>query len=232
MAPWPRAPELLVFDWDGTLMDSVASIVACMQEAAREMGLPPLADADIRGTVGLGLKDSLGRLGIEADGDLASRLVERYRHHWFATYRSRCILFPGVAEGLAELRRQGYRLAVATGKSRRGLDRDLGETGLAPLFDATRTADEARPKPHPQMLLDILEATGVAAPTALMVGDTTFDLEMAAQAGMPAVGVLSGGHPREELDRCAPLVCLGSALEVGAWLAAAGAAPGAAAGGG
>jgi phosphoglycolate phosphatase len=209
----------LVFDWDGTLMDSVAAIVACMQQAAADLDLPPLAEERIRRTLGLGLKDCMVALGLADEEALWERLAERYRHHWFAGYRERPLLFPGAEQALLRLAAEGYLLAVATGKSRRGLDRDLESTGLAALFHATRTADEARSKPHPQMLLDLMGELGAPPGATLMVGDTTFDLEMAAAAGAAAVAVESGGHAREELLRLAPLACLATVVELPPWLA-------------
>jgi phosphoglycolate phosphatase len=201
-------------------MDSVASIVACMQQAAADVDLPALPEERIRRTLGLGLRDCMIALGLSDAEAVWDRLVERYRHHWFATYRERPVLFSGVESALRGLAGEGYRLAVATGKSRRGLDRDLESTGLAGLFLSTRTADEARSKPDPQMLLDLMAELGEPPDSTLMVGDTTFDLQMAASAGAAAVAVASGGHPREELLRFEPLACLPSVTALPPWLAA------------
>jgi phosphoglycolate phosphatase len=201
-------------------MDSVASIVACMQQAAADVDLPALPEERIRRTLGLGLRDCMIALGLSDAEAVWDRLVERYRHHWFATYRERPVLFSGVESALRGRAGEGYRLAVATGKSRRGLDRDLESTGLAGLFLSTRTADEARSKPDPQMLLDLMAELGEPPDSTLMVGDTTFDLQMAASAGAAAVAVASGGHPREELLRFEPLACLPSVTALPPWLAA------------
>jgi phosphoglycolate phosphatase len=215
-----KAFELLVFDWDGTLMDSIASIVGCMQRAADDLAVGPVSEARVRRTIGLGLRESMGALGFDAQPDLWDRLVERYRHHWLSDFRHQVVLFPHVPAILETLARRGHRLAIATGKSRRGLARDLDMTGIAGLFDASRTADETLSKPHPQMLLEILDELGVAAGAALVIGDTTFDLEMAAAAGVASVGVTCGSHAPDELVAARPLACLASVAELPAWLEA------------
>jgi phosphoglycolate phosphatase len=215
--------RLVVFDWDGTLMDSIGTIVACTQATIAALGLGALPDERIRDTIGLGLRETIEILAPGCDEALCQRIVEGYRHQWVSTYRDMPLLFEGVGATLHQLGEAGYLLAVATGKSRRGLDYALEQTGLSHLFAATRTADEAFSKPHPQMLLDILDGLGLSAHHAVMVGDTTFDLEMASNAGMSAVGVLSGSHGRNELERCGSLACLGGVPELPPWLAAFGA---------
>jgi phosphoglycolate phosphatase len=214
--------KLLVFDWDGTLMDSIASIVACTQAAVRELGLGEVAAQTIRATVGLGLRETIDVLHPGCDDALFERIIDRYRHHWLSTYRDQPLLFEGVAQLLPRLAAEGYLLAVATGKSRRGLDYALEASGMTNLFHATRTADEALSKPHPKMLLDILDDLGVKPADAVMIGDTTYDLEMARNARTPALGVLSGSHSRRELESLAPLACLATVAEVPAWLAGRG----------
>jgi phosphoglycolate phosphatase len=210
--------SLLVFDWDGTLMDSVASIVACMRTTVEELDLVPLSEATIRGTIGLGIRETMEML-CPGEGDERHReILRHYRRRWYESYRHHCVPFPGAPETLHTLRRHGYRLAVATGKGRPGLERELSKTGLRSHFDATRTADEAPSKPDPQMLLEILEDLGTGPDEALMIGDTTFDLEMALHASVGAVGVASGSHPREWLEEMAPLVCLDSVVDVPPWL--------------
>ncbi len=211
--------QLLVFDWDGTLMDSVGPIVGCTQAAIRELGLGEPAEATIRGTVGLGLRETIDTLVPGCDEDLYARVLDCYRRHWTATYRDLPLLFAEVGGMLEELARAGYLLAVATGKSRRGLDFALDRSGLGRLFHATRTADEALSKPHPQMLLDILDELGVRAAAAVMVGDSIYDLQMAQNAGTAAVGVLSGAHGREELAAQAPRALLSRVADLPRWLA-------------
>jgi phosphoglycolate phosphatase len=211
--------ELLVFDWDGTLMDSVGSIVGCTRAVITELGLGEADETTIRGTVGLGLRETVESLLPGCDDALYEVVLECYRRHWVETFRDRPLLFPGVRGMLAELARSGYLLAVATGKSRRGLEHALDQTSLRGHFHATRTADEALSKPHPQMLLDLLDQLGVRPRAALMVGDSIYDLRMAAQAGAHAVAVLTGAHGREELAAEAPRVLLDRVADLPEWLA-------------
>lgn len=210
--------ELLVFDWDGTLMDSVASIVACSQAAGADIGLE-LAEPRVRSALGLSLSEMASRFGVGNDPARVERFVERYRHHWFDRFREQVRLFDGVEAAVRALAEAGYLLAVATGKSRRGLDRDLEATGLKTHFLATRTVDEAPAKPNPQMLFDLFAELGVNARGAAMIGDTTHDLEMARQAGSAGIGVASGSHGREDLLAAGPLCCLDSVTDLPEWLA-------------
>ncbi len=211
--------KLLVFDWDGTLMDSVGSIVGCTQAVIAELGLGEAEETTIRGTVGLGLRETVDTLVPGCDDALYDDVLECYRRHWVATFRDRPLLFPGVRGMLGELTQTGYLLAVATGKSRRGLEQALDQTGLRGHFHASRTADEALSKPHPQMLLEILDQLGVRPRAAVMVGDSIYDLRMAANAGTHGVAVLSGAHGRAELAAEAPRVLLEQIAELPAWLA-------------
>jgi phosphoglycolate phosphatase len=211
--------RLLVFDWDGTLMDSIGTIVACTQATIRELNLGELPEKAIRGTIGLGLRETIETLSPGCGEERFGQILEGYRHHWHSTYRDMPLLFAGVGEMLRDLAAQGYLLAVATGKSRRGLDYALEQTGLREVFHATRTVDEAFSKPHPKMLLDVLDELGVAPRDAVMIGDTTYDLEMARSARTHAVGVCSGGHGREELLELEPLACLDQVVDLGTWLA-------------
>lgn len=210
--------RLLVFDWDGTLMDSIASIVDCMQATVDHLGLDPIPHQKVRDTVGLGLVDTLEELVPGTDRATRGRIVECYRHLWLSTYRERPVPFPGVRETLESLEHAGYLLAVATGKGRQGLARDFESSGLGRFFHASRTADEAAPKPSPQMLLELLDELGSRPEEALLVDDTTFDLEMAANAGVPSLAVETGSHRREDLLGSAPLDCLASVVELVAWL--------------
>lgn len=202
-------------------MDSVGAIVACTQAAMRDLDLGKLSEETIRGTIGLGLRETIDILHPGCDDELFSRIIESYRRHWIESFRERPLLFHGVEEMLRSLADEGYLLAVATGKSRRGLDHALGQTGLSGIFHSTRTADEAFSKPHPQMLIDIFDDLGVEPESALMIGDTTYDLEMARNAQTAGVGVCSGSHCREDLERLAPLACLNAAVDLLAWLAGA-----------
>lgn len=190
---------LFIFDWDGTLLDSTDRIVAVMQQAIAERGLMPLTDTSIRNIIGLGLPEALRALFPELpDGELAE-LQAAYSRHFVAAEDVPCQLFPGVGATLEKLRADGNRLAVATGKSRRGLTRVLAGLGMLDYFDATRCADETRSKPHPQMLHELLDELVVPAGRAVMVGDTEYDMEMAANAGMPRVAVDYGAHSVERL---------------------------------
>ncbi len=213
-----RDYNLIVFDWDGTLMDSIAKIVRCFTEAVNDVGLAIPSEAAIRKVIGLGLQEALQLLLPDADVPARGRVVERYREHFLHLDETEMAMFPGVPEGLEALTQQGYLLAVATGKARRGLDRVLKETATVHFFVATRCADEAPSKPHPQMLRDILEQTGVAADRALMIGDTIYDLQMAQSVGMDGLAVSYGVHERELLLEHEPVACLDSFHEVCHWL--------------
>lgn len=218
-APPPRPFDLLVFDWDGTLMDSLGSIVACTRATLEELGLPPLEEAAIRQSIGLGIDDMVERLSPGGGAERAAAVKRCYRDLWLSTYRERPVLFAHAEPLLAELDAAGYLLAVATGKSRRGLDRDLAATGLAPRFHATRTVDEAPSKPHPGMLLSLLDELGVARCRALMIGDSVWDLQMAANAGVPAVGIATGGYRSGELLAHGATGCVECLEDLVAWLA-------------
>ena len=210
--------DLIVFDWDGTLMDSERKIVRCMSAAAADLGLvDPGADA-IRQIIGLGLDEAMEALFPQAPAALRQHLTLRYREHFLGLDQTDMPLFPGVEEGLPRLTQEGFLLAVATGKGRRGLDRVLDETGTRRYFAATRCADESFSKPHPGMLEDILEQTGVPRDRALMVGDTTYDMLMARNAGIAALAVSYGAHGRAQLLECAPLGCVDSFAEICRWL--------------
>ncbi len=212
--------RLIVFDWDGTLMDSISTIVTCALAAVRDVQLEDEGSAArIREAIGLGLDQTSAHVLPHADARQRAAWIERYRFHWLDTHRHQPVLFPGAKETIGSLVASGYWLAVATGKSRAGLDRDLHGTGQAPHFLATRTVSEAPSKPDPRMLLGILDELGVDRREALMVGDTTFDLDMARNAGMAAVGVLSGSHDEDRLIASQPLTCLASATDLPAWLA-------------
>lgn len=210
--------DLIIFDWDGTLIDSIGTIVACTLAALEDLNLGPMQEESIRNTIGLGLEETMETLMPDADAELRKRLRDTYFHHWVETYHGRPLLFHGVDELLAELNRQDYLLAVATGKSRRGLERDMDRVGQRQHFVATRTVDEAASKPNPQMINDILDELGVQPQRALMVGDTTYDMGMAKEAGTSRLGVLTGSHSCEQLEVYEPLACLGSALEIPTWL--------------
>ena len=218
-----RAYDLIVFDWDGTLFDSTALIVQCIQAAARDLGIAVPSDAQASHVIGLGLEDALRSAVPGLDRERYPALVARYRHHYLGRHHG-LTLFPGTVEMLQALRARGHLLAVATGKSRRGLDEvldtRLDAVSLRGLFDATRTADETRSKPHPLMLLELMAELGQDAARTLMVGDTTHDLQLAANAGTDAVAVSFGAHEPEPLAALSPRALLHSTAELHAWLAA------------
>jgi phosphoglycolate phosphatase len=214
-----RRFRLLVFDWDGTIIDSIGSIVGCMNATVAELGLPEIADETIRGTIGLGLSDTLEILMPGSGEPLRRRVVECYRRHWLGGWADRHALIAGAHEALLALGRDGYWLSVATGKGRRGFERDVARFGLAELFLATRTVDEAPSKPSPDMILGLLDELGVRPDEALMVGDTLHDLRMAAAARVPAVGVCSGSACRSELEGHDPAGVLPDVTHLAHWLA-------------
>lgn len=210
--------DLIVFDWDGTLMDSTPAITRSIQLACRDLGLPVPDDAHARHVIGLGLRDALEYAVPTLDPADYGRLAERYRFHYL-NRDAQLVLFPGVREMLEALRKQHYLLAVATGKSRVGLQRALETTGLIGVFDDTRCADETFSKPHPAMLLELTRELGMDVERTVMVGDTTHDLQMAANAGAAGVAVSYGAHPADVLHALDPLFCAGSVTELHRWLA-------------
>ncbi len=210
--------ELLIFDWDGTLMDSEAHIVDCLRVAMQAVEGDLFSRQSLRQVIGLGLPEAIARLIPEASKEKQLVAIEAFRAEFLAAERSPSRVFTGARELLSSLRQQGYWLAVATGKSRRGLEKDLAETGLDDFFSITRCADEAFSKPNPQMLYEILTDMDTSADKALMIGDTEFDLEMAVNALMPSVGVSYGVHSVERLQRHQPLEIVDSLPELGSWL--------------
>lgn len=213
--------ELIVFDWDGTLIDSASTIAECIQEASRDMGLEVPSRERASHVIGLGLHDSLRLAVPDLPAHRYPEFVALYRRHFLAR-EDAMRLFDGVPELLEELGTRGRLLAVATGKSRRGLDRALAASGLGPRFAATRCADETDPKPHPAMLLELMTELGVARERTLMVGDTSHDLEMARRADVGAVAVTYGAHPESGLRAHGPLGCVASIAALREWLASRG----------
>jgi len=214
-----RPYQLLVFDWDGTLMDSEARIIGCLAQTIDDLDLPMRERSQMKDIIGLGLPEAIGTLYPEGDGDLVRRFTDRYRYHFLSDHHAPTQLFAGALETLRTLATRGYFLAVATGKGRRGLDRSLQETGCHELFDVTRCADETRSKPHPQMLHEIMEVLDVPAERTVMIGDTEYDLQMARNAGAHALAVTYGVHERERLVIHEPLAYLDRIDDIVAWLA-------------
>lgn len=209
------ALRLVIFDWDGTLMDSVAQIVASLVWAAAQHGLTlqPQSAANI---IGLGLPEAMAALF--PDHPALQPLIQAdYSRHYVAhSHQQR--LFEGAEALMDRLQATGLQLAVATGKSRMGLDRVLAQSGQAHRFGVTRCASETRSKPDPLMLQQILEQTGLEAGQAIMIGDTTYDLDMAQRIGMPRIGVSYGVHRGPDLRRFDPLTVVDSVTELEAWL--------------
>jgi len=210
--------SLIVFDWDGTLMDSEARIVDCIQGAFADAGRPPPSREAARDIIGLGLAEAMACLWSDAQPEQRSRVAERYRARFLGAHEMPTPLFTGARETLDRLTERGYLLAVATGKSRQGLERSLQETGLGDRFHATRCADETLSKPHPQMLLELMDELGVRAAETLMVGDTEYDMQMALNAGAGALGVCHGVHAPARLFAQGALDCLDSLLEIPDWV--------------
>ncbi len=210
--------DLIVFDWDGTLMDSAPRIADSLRSAAHDLGLEEHHEQGYRDVIGLGLREAVEALYPALDDDGIERFTDRYRHYFLHACPTPAALFDGARPLLERLASQPLALAVATGKSRKGLERALDETACRGYFHSTRTADETRSKPDPAMLLQIIEETGVAADRTLMVGDTEYDLEMARRAGVAALAVGYGAHPRERLRACRPLALVDSVAELSRWL--------------
>ncbi|HET7669181.1 MAG TPA: HAD-IA family hydrolase [Burkholderiales bacterium] len=209
---------MLVFDWDGTVIDSASTIAECIRLAAGDIGLAVPTKEQASHVIGLGLHDALKYAVPDLRGEQMSEFVARYRHH-FLSREDAMGLFDGMRQLLADLHRE-KTLGIATGKSRRGLDRSLEATGLRPYFHASRCADETHPKPHPAMLMELMQEFDVPAEQMLMIGDTSHDLDMARAAGVDALAVTYGAHAETGLRACQPRGCVGSVAELRQWLSA------------
>ncbi|NIC43027.1 HAD family hydrolase [Aquabacterium sp. A08] len=214
----PRQFDLIAFDWDGTLFDSTALIVRCIQAAVRDVGGREPSAEQASWVIGMGLMQALAHAAPDVPPEHYPRLGERYRHHYLA-HQHDITLFDGVLPLLGDLRARHHWLAVATGKSRRGLDEALQAVELQGLFDGSRTADETAGKPHPQMLHELMREFGVAPERTLMIGDTTHDLQMAANAGCASVGVSYGAHDPAGFAEFRPRHVAHSVAELQRWLA-------------
>ena len=210
--------ELVVFDWDGTLMNSEARIVSCMQRAAADSGFPVPSPAAARDIIGLGMTEAVARLFPGAALPRVDTLINAYREHWLGNEIEAETMFGGALDVVSGLHRSGYLLAVATGKSRRGLDKAFEESGLGTFFHASRCADETFSKPHPQMLEEILTDLDMAPADALVIGDTEYDMQMAGNAQVDAVGVSHGVHSAERLLAHGALRCFDDLNQFSGWL--------------
>lgn len=218
MTPTTPLFKALIFDWDGTLSDSLPRIVSCLQAAAAAVNLPVPSPAAAQDIVGLGLQEALELLFPGIETAQVRLLRESYGGHFRRADREPSPFFAGVLEVLTALKERGFLLAVATGKSRNGLDRALAATGLNGFFDATRCADETAAKPDPAMLLSLLEQFALAPHEALMIGDTTYDMAMAERVGMPRLAVAYGAHDSARLLSYQPLACVTSFADIAVML--------------
>ncbi len=198
-------------------MDSTSTIVKCIQAAARDLALPVPRDDAAAHVIGLGLHEAMQAVMPDVDPKYYPRMVERYRYH-FLSRDHELALFDGVQDMLTELSQQGYFLAVATGKSRVGLNRAMNDVKLLSMFDATRCADETFSKPHPAMLQELTRELGQDMKRTVMIGDTTHDLLMANSAGAAGIAVQYGAHPVDQLDACNPLYSAATVAELHRWL--------------
>ena len=213
----PRRFDLIAFDWDGTLSDSTAMIARCIQDACRDVGaaVPTLAQASY--VIGLGLRDALAHAAPDVPSERYPELAQAYRRHYLARQED-LSLFEGSVQMLRDLKLRNHWLAVATGKTRRGLDDALRHAELAGVFDTSRTADETASKPDPLMLHELMMELDVPPERVLMVGDTTHDLLMAANAGVASVGVSFGAHDHAAFEAHAPLYVAHSTAQLHQWL--------------
>ena len=209
--------DLLVFDWDGTIANSVPHIVASLKGACSDMGIEVPSDMEASHVIGLGLVEAIRLLAPKLEAKDYSHFTDCYRAHYLVPEPQ--MLFEGAREMLAECRAQGFMLAVATGKSRRGLDTALKASGLETLFDASRCADECYSKPHPEMLLQLMDGLGVIPRRVLMIGDTSHDMMMAVNAGVSGLAVSFGAHPLDVLLDANPTAVVHSYSEMRTWLA-------------
>ena len=214
----PLRFDLIAFDWDGTLYDSTRLIARCIQAAVVDVGGAKPSEDDAAWVIGLGLAEALARAAPDVPKEKYAELGVRYRHHYLQ-HQDDLVLFDGVLPMIDALRARGHKLAVATGKSRRGLNDALATVALRDRFDASRTADETFGKPHPRMLLELMEELDVSPDRILMIGDTTHDLQLALNAGCASVGVSYGAHEPAAFDEFKPLHVAHSVAGLGEWLA-------------
>jgi phosphoglycolate phosphatase len=213
----PKQFDLIAFDWDGTLFDSTAIIVTSIQNAVKDLGYKVPSDEAAAYVIGLGLTQALAHAAPDVPQEKWPELGQRYRHH-YALHVDDIVLFKGAEDLVRELRARGHQLAVATGKSRSGLDEAFVATGLGEVFHSSRTADETRGKPHPQMLLELMDELGVEPQRTLMIGDTTHDLQLAANAGCASVAVSFGAHESVALQALSPKFIAHNVAELRNWL--------------
>ena len=212
--------ELIIFDWDGTLMDSLSRIVSCMQAAGNDFGLAQLTESEVHEIIGLELGQAISRLYPGLTADEVQQVRERYAHHYLQQDQSPSRFYEGIVPMLDDLRTRPTLLSVATGKSRKGLDRVMNAAGSGHYFHSSRCADETESKPSPRMVLELLELHGVAPEQAVVVGDTEFDMAMARNAGVDRLGVGWGAHRLHRLEKYQPRDCFETVKELSDWLLA------------
>ena len=213
----PKRFDLIAFDWDGTLSNSTAVIVHCIQAAVADVGGKPPSDDQASYVIGMSLMQALTSAAPDVPPEKHTELANRYRYHYIQ-HKDDISLFAGVLPMLQTLRARGHWLTVATGKSRRGLDDALQDPLLKGVFDGSRTADETAGKPNPLMLEELMSDFGVESDRLLMIGDTTHDLEMARNAGCASLAVAYGAHPPENFARYEPLYVAHSVAQLRDWL--------------
>ena len=218
MKPFP----LLVFDWDGTLVDSIERIVTSLQHASKQAADIHIDETQARDVIGLGLNEAISKLHPELDAQLhatkLNNIADAYRQHYLYDNTVPAPLFAGVSDLLDELRENGFTLAISTGKSRVGLEQSIDEHQLADYFATTRCAGENKSKPHPEMLHEILDELNFAASQTLMIGDSEHDLKMANNANVQCIGVTHGVHDAKTLEKFNPLICLNNITELSDYL--------------
>lgn len=212
-----RQFDLLVFDWDGTLADSTRTIVDAVNHASLDVNLAAPTEEATRGIIGLELRQALRVLFGEADDDVINQLAARYHYH-YSRFQDNIPLFDGALEAVQALTEEGFMLAVASGKGRRGLRHAISSAGMDGVILAERSADDCFSKPHPQMLYELMDELGAVPERTVMIGDTVFDLQMARNAGTYSLGVTYGAQPRENLEPLAPLATFDSFAKLHAWL--------------
>lgn len=213
-----RKYQLIVFDWDGTIADSVQQIVSAMENAIVMHGLDHPGTEQIAGGIGLGLMEFIEKLFPELEQEIRKRIANSYREHYLSSAADITTLFPEAEATIKTLFDEGYYLAIATGKSRRGLERSLGHTKLSGYFHVTRCADETFSKPHPQMLLEIMALLDMPTGNTLMVGDSEHDMQMAENAGVPSLAVNYGAQSSRRLLEFNPVSILQSLYDLPSWL--------------
>ena len=213
-----RSFKVIVFDWDGTLVNSTGRIINSMHQAAKEHGLPPQTDAAVQNIIGLGLPEAITALWPNIEQAVLNSMIPSYARYFLSESEVGMEMYAGARALLEQLKADGYWLAVATGKSRKGLDRMMHDLNLGHLFMLTRCADETRSKPHPQMLQELLEAFGVEAQEALMIGDSTYDLDMARAIGVASIGMTHGAHDAKRLQASQPLALCDNIQQLQQWI--------------